>query len=451
MRPAPPGWKRPLAALALVAALAGADGPGPQPHTLHFRVAAGKHDRSDSVVRFVVPADRLGPEVAAALADGPVATRVLDPATPATAPATVAELARGEDGSIGLTWLLPRPIPAGGEAAYTLDLDRPARDAARPWTITAPEVRSSLHVKTDFRAVEVHHGGRTVFRYNSSPVEPPPPDMMNRKLVRSGYIHPAFSPGGALVTGDFSPFHPHHRGFFLAYVHTRWGAAAPDFWNIQDESGRIHAVGVDPPRVGPVAVRLVARHLWTAQNLPGVENSMAGRTAVALRERWEVELYDVPGTPYWLFDLTSTQQAETHPLELLPHRYGGMAYRSAEPSVRGPIDVLTAEGRHRLDGDQKPTRWVDLTGPVAEGSPNYAGAMIADHPANSDHPTVARIHPITLPFFSYVPAHDRPLVIATDRSTVFRYRILIHDGRPDPALNDRIAADFAEPVSVRLD
>ncbi len=77
--------------------------------------------------------------------------------------------------------------------------------------------------------------------------------------------------------------------------------------------------------------------------------------------------------------------------------------------------------------------------------------MIADHPSQPAFPTVARIHPITLPFFSFVPAHDEPLTIATDRPLTFRYRVMIHDGRPDPALNDRIARDFADPASICLD
>ena len=52
--------------------------------------------------------------------------------------------------------------------------------------------------------------------------------------------------------------------------------------------------------------------------------------------------YDIPDSPYWLFDLTSTQQAISHPFEILPYRYGGMAYRGPEPFVKGKLDVLTS-------------------------------------------------------------------------------------------------------------
>jgi hypothetical protein len=186
--------------------------------------------------------------------------------------------------------------------------------------------------------------------------------------------------------------------------------------------------------------RFVTHHRWEAK----------GGTVV-LREKWDVEAYDIPGQPYWLFDITSTQQATGEPLELPPYRYGGMAYRGAEPFVKGPLDVLTSEGSGRLQRDQKPARWVDLTGPIDDGSSQYAGALICDHPANINHPTVARIHPTTLPFFSFVPSHDKAVTIPADRPTVFRYRVLIHDGRPDGERDERVWREFAEGVRVKME
>ena len=402
-------------------------------------IQAGTHDRRDSVVTFLIPPARLAPEVNQALLDRPVGLQVTDrdgPADSHPAP-TIAEAQREPGGTIRVVWFLPRPLNAGATAHFEVDGGPGALGASSPWATEVVPGRT-LTIR--------HRPDRLVLRYNLGPTTPPE-SQGNPALVRDAYIHPAYSPAGALITGDYSAHHPHHRGFFLAYVHTKWGDLAPDFWNIQSKTGRVVAAGNDPPTHGPVAIRFAVRHRWEALRPDGDKLE----ATVALREGWEVTGYDVPGSPYWLFDLTSTQQAEGHPLEVLPHRYGGMAYRSAEPSVQGPLDVLTAEGRHRLDGDQKPTRWVDLTGPITDGSPNYAGAMIADHPNNLRYPTVVRIHPITLPFYSFVPAHDEPFTIATDRPIQFRYRIMIHDGRPDSALNDRIAADFVDPPVVTLD
>jgi hypothetical protein len=69
-----------------------------------------------------------------------------------------------------------------------------------------------------------------------------------------------------------------------------------------------------------------------------------------------------------------------------PYRYGGVAYRGPEPFVKGTLDVLTSAGLDRRQGDQKPARWVDLTGPIADGSERYAGAVIPGPPEEPQHP-----------------------------------------------------------------
>lgn len=415
--------------LGLVVAASGAPG-GPD---LALTVKAGKHARSETPLRFEIPEGRLGPAAQDALRSGPISLTVSAPTAQSARSEAQVERFEGAAGPrIRVTWILPRDLPTGGEARYLLLAEKPSGTASVPWSLG--EARPG--------SLELKRGDRPVLRYNAAPVSNP-----NYKAIqnRDAYIHPAYSPSGALITGDFSPYHPHHRGFFLAFERTKWGDLTPDFWNIHVGTGKIHAEGLDRPVAGPVTARFSARHRWEAKD------KAAGTNRVVLRERWDVEAFEIPGAPYWLFDLTSTQQAVDRPLEVLPYRYGGMAYRGPEPFVKGTLDVLTSEGRHRRDGDQKPARWVDLTGPVAEGSDRYAGAMVADHPANPHAPTVVRIHPTTLPFFSYVPAYDKSLTIAPDTPTAFRYRILIHDGHPDPALDERIWRDFAEPPEVLVE
>ena len=382
-------------------------------------------------VRFDLPEGRLGPDVRKALDDGPVALQVQLQAEGAEATRGFAQVERVAAGAPArVTFSLAGPIVRGREARYWLTVKDPVGGLKPTWTWT----------EASPGAFDLKQGDRPVFRYNAAPVSSPNYGPIQ---VRDAYIHPAYAPSGALVTGDFSPSHPHHRGFFLAYEKTRTGDLTPDFWNLHYGTGKIHSEGFEKrPVNGPWTTRFSARHRWEAKD------KAKGEDVVVLRETWEVEAFAIPGDAYRLFDVTSTQQAVGRPMEVLPYRYGGMAYRGPEPFVKGTLDVLTSEGKHRKDGDQKPARWVDLTGPVAEGSDAYAGAMIADHPANPNYPNVARIHPTTLPFFCFVPAYSRPLTIATDAPTVFRYRVLIHDGRPDRARDEAAAVDFAEPPEV---
>jgi hypothetical protein len=337
-----------------------------------------------------------------------------------------AEHPREPLGPAEVTWVLPGVTHPGEPRRFALNYG-PAEPPETAWSFSdGPE-----------GSLELKNRERTVFRYNRSDASHPNYPAIQR---RSAYIHPAFTPSGALITGDFSRAHPHHRGFFLAYTKTQIGDAHPDFWNIHGGTGKVKFDRLGTPEAGPVTARFSTYHRWDAKG--------AGEV---LRERWDVTAYDIPGSPYWLFDLTSTQQATARPVELVPYRYGGMAYRGPDSFLpRDVLDVLTSEGLGRRDGDQKPARWVDLTGPIADGSRDYAGAMIADHPSNAHHPTVARIHPTSLPFFCFVPAHDAKVVIGTGEPTVFRYRVLIHDGRPDQELDERIWRDFAEPPTVAI-
>lgn len=330
---------------------------------------------------------------------------------------------RESGAAVRLTWILSGKSAAGTERRFEA-VPGDAPDTAKPWSLSAPSAGPLV----------LKNRQRLVFQYNDRPVSHPDYAPIQ---TRDAYIHPAYTPSGALITGDFSAHHTHHRGFFLAYTKTQVGSLHPDFWNIQGGSGKVVFDRLDRAEAGPVTARIETRHRWEAKG---------GGTV--LKERWQIEAYDIPDSPYWLFDLTATQQATSEPLELLPYRYGGMAYRGPEPFVKGPLDVLTSERRNRLSGNQKPTRWVDLTGPVEAGSDRYGGAMILDHPANVNHPTVARIHPILLPFFCYVPGHDVKVTIRSAEPTVFRYRVVIHDGRPNFELNQRLWRDFAEPPAV---
>jgi Family of unknown function (DUF6807) len=397
---------------------------------LVLRVESGRFARRDTPVRIDVPTNAFPLAVAKALGDEPkrLLLREIRGGEVVGEPITVqAERQAGSsDDHVRLTWILAGSMPAQTSRTFRLELMM-GSNAASPWLI----------VEQPPGSLELSNRNHPVFRYNMAPVSNP---KFSPVQARNAYIHPAFSPSGALITGDFSQHHTHHRGFFLAYTKTQVGDLHPDFWNFQLGSGKIHFDRLEPPVAGPVTARFSAHHRWEATG-----------GGVVLREQWDVEAYDIPGNPYWLFDLTSTQQATGKPLELIPYRYGGMAYRGPEPFETGDVDVLTSEGRGRLGGDQKPARWVDQTGPIADRSDRFAGAMIADHPQNVTHPTVARIHPEELPFFTYVPGHDIKVTIGAEKPTIFRYRILIHDGHPDAKLDEEIWRDFAEPPKLTLE
>ena len=398
---------------------------------IEARVSSGSHPRLETPLKVPIDADFLGINLIKDLSEGPFGLRIREVSStgqpigsPFEAQLDLSKGANGVDHPF-LTFLLHGLTPRDAERRFQFDPST-ARRVESPWRFSDP-ARGRL---------DLRHGHRDVFGYNMRPRSNPKyPEIPSR----DAYLHPVYTPSGALITGDFTKSHPHHRGIFLAYTKTLIGELVPDFWNYHVGSGKIRFESLEGVTTGPVTATIQASHRWEAVGDGDV-----------MKERWEIEVFDIPESPFWLFDLTSRQRAIVNPIELIPYRYGGMAYRGPEPFYHGKIDVLTSEGFDRVTGDQKPARWVDLTGPIEEGSDRFGGAMILDHPSNPNHPTVARIHPTTIPFFTYTPGHDTKLTIGTAADTVFRYRIVVHDGHPDMALNDRLWRDFAAPPVVTI-
>jgi hypothetical protein len=406
----------------------------------------------NAVVRAEIPRERLTQEDLRAIEDGSARRWALQPTGDGEGagaiPVEVSMPRMGTEGadsdskegtgssSVQLVFVVPGALDSGASREFEL-VRVPERTGAgadesevsTPW---------ELRMRGD-GSLELKNRERTVFRYNVAPTHHPNYD---RVYDRSAYIHPAFTPAGSLVTGDYSRAHPHHRGFFLSYARVRVDGELRDFWNIQGRKGKIRCLGIGGERTGPVTASFWADHGWS---LPD--------DTVVLRERWVVTAYDIPERPYWLFEIASTQEAVGRPFELVPYRYGGMAYRGPDSFLPlGKLDVLTSEGLDRMRGDQKPARWVDLTGPTFEDPKAYAGAMVAEHASNPGYPNVARIHPTTLPFFTFVPAHQSnptPVVFEPGKPVVFRFRVVIHDGHPDGALDELVAQDFVTPCEVQ--
>src|SRR5690242_9494601 len=86
-------------------------------------------------------------------------------------------------------------------------------------------------------------GGRPLLRYRRRTVQPP--EDVGPLLASSGYVHPLQAPCGAVVTNHFSPDHRHQRGVFSAWTKTEvtldGQALHPDFWNIQNGTGRVRS------------------------------------------------------------------------------------------------------------------------------------------------------------------------------------------------------------------
>jgi hypothetical protein len=398
-------------------------------------------ERNNAIIRTVFDRDSkdLAPlaKAAESLKPGEAACWSVTPkSNPDAKPQPVEVEVSADSKKISLVWVEPGKWPAGETRQWQLNTNAPVGYSS-PWKwLDATDGQLELH----------HRDRGLVFRYVRQPVTRPglPPTQL-----RGGYIHPFLTPSGKQATGDFSPNHTHHRGFFLAYAKTKRETATPDFWNIHAGTAKIVA---DPAkiktRLGPVTARFSTHNAWQLRDKAKPTDNN-GETV--MNETWDFTIYELPGQPAWVWDLVSTQTPVGKDLELPKYRYGGMAYRGPEPFVKGKLDVMTSEGNDdRKTADQKPARWIDLTGPVEPDSTDYIGAVMCDHPSNVRHPNVVRIHPVTLPFYSWVPSHKDNLTLKAGTPYVWQYRTMVHDGRPNRLLNQSLFDDFAHPVEVQI-
>jgi Methane oxygenase PmoA len=175
-------------------------------------------------------------------------------------------------------------------------------------------------------------------------------------------------------------------------------------------------------------------------------NDAAGGPRQALRETWDVRVYNIADQV--IFDLESVQEAAGQsPLIIEKNSYGGLAIRCHrnwfDPKNS---EYLTSEGKTRKDRNQTRPAWVDLYGWI-DG--RMSGVAIFDHPGNLQFPQPVRLHP-EKPYFCFAPMAAAPFRIEPGKPLVSRYRFYVHMDKPDADKIGTAWRDFADPPQVRI-
>ncbi len=405
-----------VVALAVVGAL-GAD----EPRGIVVVVDAGPHDRRGTPVVLNLPDSlaRADAFTLIALDDAqPVAVQVV----PGDHPAIV--------------WI-ETALNAGATRRYRLEP-------------TAKAPGAVVTCFDDGRALVIEAGKRPVLRYHHAILEPPA--GIDRVFRRSGFIHPLTTPAGLVVSDDFPPDHAHQHGLFFAWVNSTFAGHDLDFWNQAKKTGNVRHVAVLSTRSGPVFGEFTA-------TLRHEDVTVPDKPVPVLDEVWTVRAYGLPGSFLIDFESRQTCAGET-PLEINKYHYGGFGLRGnrawldpkvkgndpPEPSRSGESDFLTSEGKTRADGNHTRPRWVDLSGRADD---KLGGVAVFDHPDNFRAPQPVRLHP-NKPYFCFAPMVPGAFTIAPGRAYVSRYRLQLHDGRPDASHLDRLWQDYAEPPRARV-
>lgn len=261
--------------------------------------------------------------------------------------------------------------------------------------------------------------GKPFWQYNYGVAAPPNAGELN---ATSGFLHPVWAPNGAIVTDWGAKDHYHHRGIFFAWVKTKWGNLAPDFWNLFAGSGRTRFESFERLELHPDKAVMVVNHVWHARK--------EGDWVPTIRERWTVITYapENDSPTHWTFDLTTELvNISDLTLEIEEYRYGGLGYRGARNWLdESKREVLTSEGKTLADADATDARWVMQGGLVGD---KWAGLTLFDHPGNFGFPNRLRVAS-GFPYVGFAPMRKTGFVMRPNEPMKFHFRICVHATKP---------------------
>lgn len=338
------------------------------------------------------------------------------------------------------------PLQTDGQGHATFLLDKLTQGTSLKLTLesAANISQQTATASKAGSAIVLTSQGKTVLNYQTADTTPPRPDI-KPVYSHNSYLHPILTPGGKLVTGDYPPDHLWHRGIWLAWTHTEFDGAAPDFWNQGKDNkltARIDFNKLDSMWSGEVHAGFRSQHRFL--EMSGTEPKPV------LNETWEVRVYALPASAkLHVFDLTSVQSCATDkPLKLPKYYYGGLGFRgNRQWEEKDNFSLLLSNGEtDRVKANEQRIHWIHLSGKT-DGE--LAGICIMDHPGNFTSPQPIRVNPKN-PQTCFAPSQLDDWSIEPGKPLTLRYRFVVSDGAPDKTQLDALYRDFAEPPIVRV-
>ncbi len=275
----------------------------------------------------------------------------------------------------------------------------------------------------------LHVDGKPVINYHHADVHPP--EGVNPAFRRSAFIHPLYSPGGAVLTRTQPSDHYHHYGIWNPWTSTTIdGNTEVDFWNLAKGQGRVQFGGYIGADQGDVYAALKARHEHVSY--AGLE---LGEELVAMNEVWDVRVWRTGLDHMYMVDLTTTINSPLpNGILLNAHRYGGgLGFRATENWGKNNVRVLTSEGMTRDQIDGTGARWCIIEGET-DVTQGQSGVVFMSHPSNRMHPEPIRMWDANANkgvgnvFFNFSPTRHQEWRIDPHESNSLRYRLIVYDG-----------------------
>ncbi|MBN2011899.1 PmoA family protein [candidate division KSB1 bacterium] len=285
----------------------------------------------------------------------------------------------------------------------------------------------------------IHAGKQNLLGYRYATMYPPA--GIDSVYRRSGFIHPLWSPHGQILTRIQPPDHYHHYGIWNSWARVLFEADTVDFWNLKDRLGTGRFVNFVAIENGPIfgEFRALLEHIAFKHD---------GSKKAALNELQTVRVYNPNGRDEYIVDITiELSCASESPVVLLEYRYGGMGWRATEQWNKDNSEILTSEGRTRLDADGNRARWCIVQGEVDNA---YAGAVMMSCPTNYNHPEPMRVWPVNMNergdvYTNFWPMRNMDWALEPGGRYCLKYRFLVFNNHYSKEKAEAAWQGFAEP------
>ncbi len=388
-----------------------------------IRVHAGPHDRLNTPVniemrRFAPGLDQYSWKIFERTSKG----RVQKPT----------QMEKGSENR--LWWILDNITSAGSVRIFEL-----VRGDVKPEK-SSPVV----YFTDDGKQLHLQCAGRNVLAYQHA--IHPAPDGASGLFARSAYIHPLYSPAGAILTRINPPDHLHHMGLWNPWTKTEFEGRAIDFWNLKLGQGTIRFNSFVSTISGDVFGGFSALQDHVDLLAPDGEKT-------ALRELLEVRVWNIGGGA-WLVDYCTTLNCASDQAFLIKeYRYQGFGFRATGIWNDENCRMITSQNKDKSNANATRARWCDVGGPTETGS---SGIVFMTHPTNYNFPEQLRIWPVGANngegnvFFNFNPTQDRDWLLKPGKTYTLRYRMYVYDGISDGETPERLWNEFAHPPVVEV-
>jgi hypothetical protein len=343
-----------------------------------------------------------------------------------------------------------------------------AADASRDFVITAAASASAselapvmdITIQPQTNNLILTEGGANVIRYNVA--MPRLSHGVGREFARNGYIHPAWSPAGNVLTNANPADHAHHYGIWNPWTLIEYDGGTYDLWNIGGMTGTVRYDKTLDTQSGDLfaAVKVAHRHIIFQPQAERTVDTPHETIRITPKKHIDImnEVIDMrvwnDGGEGYLWDFVSDLAPATDlPVLLKAYRYAGFGWRGTPDWTKENTEMRTSEGLSRPKIDGSNARWIWVTGTSPRGR---SGILFLGAPDNQNFPEPLRIWDETQnggrgdSFVNFAPTKNVDWQLEPGKTYRLRYRMMMYDGAMSAEKAEAIWQNFATPVTVTI-